>query len=91
MIKPGIYIQNNNGEYWKATKEQATAFNNFPIWKYSGMGNSYWIAHNKAIENVKGIENIYYMIFDCNNFWLKTSDGILRHIIKIDKPHLPPK
>ncbi len=91
FIKQGIYIENNNQGYWSATKEQATAYNNFPIYKYTGMGSTYWMGNSKAIETVKGIKNTFYMIFNGDDLWLKTSDGILRHIIKINSPPLPPK
>jgi hypothetical protein len=89
-LKKGIYIQDNNDGYWHASRDQATAYNNFPIYKYTGMGSSYWYANSKAIEKVKGIVNIYNMIFDGTNLWLKTSDGVTRHMIKISDAPKPP-
>jgi hypothetical protein len=89
-LKQGIYIEDNNKGYWYASRDQAAAYNNFPIWKYSGMGSSYWYANTKAIENVKGLISTFYMAYNGTYLWLKTSDSVIRHIIKIDCPPLPP-
>nr|QFG74682.1 MAG: hypothetical protein [Megaviridae environmental sample] len=91
-LEPGIYIENNSNGYWEATKEQSEAFKNFPIWSYTGMGSTSWMGGNKKFnENVKGIKNTYNMIISNNlNIWLKTSDGIYRHIFEIKKPLKPP-
>jgi hypothetical protein len=89
--KPGIYIQNDSGGYWCATIEQASAFKNFPRYAYSGMGSSYWIGNTKAKENVRGKHHTYDMVYDSTNFWLRTSDGKMRHIMEIKPPPKPPK
>ena len=91
ILKPGIYIQNNSGEYWYATSEQTVAFKNFPRWKYEGQGSTYWMGFSKAKEKVKGKRYTYDMVFDGTNFWLKTRDGKMRHIMEIMPPPKLPK
>ena len=90
-LKPGIYIQNNSGGYWYATSEQASAFKKFPRWKYEGQGSTYWMSNSKAEEKVKGKRHTFNMLLAGTDFWLKTSDGKMRHIMEIMPPPKPPK
>lgn len=91
MINTGVYISNNNSGYWKASDEQTTAINNFPSWKYNGMGSSHFLSSAHAEEVVKGIRNKYTIIIDTNgNMWIKTSDGEFRQVLIIEKPIKPP-
>ena len=86
-INQGIYIANNSGGYWEATPEQKMAYKNFPFDSYSGMGSTHWMGNDEAKEKVKGIENHYNMVLKYNStLFLKTSDGIYRHIFEIKRP-----
>ena len=90
-LKPGIYIQNDSGGYWYATGDQAIAFKKFPRWKYEGQGSTYWMGNSKAEEKVKGKRHTFNMVLAGTNFWLKTRDKKMRHIMEIVSPPEPPK
>ena len=86
-IKPDIYIANDSGEYWIASPNQKKAFRKFPIDKYTGMGSSYWYTNSYAEEKILGINYYYKMILNADfNIFLKTSDGVYRHIFELKKP-----
>jgi hypothetical protein len=90
----GLYVENNNNSYWKASLEQVAAIHNLNknyMYRYTGMGSSYWINHDKAIiNNVKGLKNKYTFVITANSgIFIKTSDGKLRHVFEVEKPPKP--
>lgn len=89
-MNTGTFISNDNSGYWKASDEQTAAINNFPLYKYTGMGSTYFLSSTYAKEVVKGIKNKYTIIIDNNgNMWIKTSDGEFRQVLIVEKPIKP--